>query len=572
MEFSLNDGIEDGFAMSHLVDRDSAKLGSIRTYLTPTCSFARNSWLPCSLIAWCLITGCNGSSKRVPGFSFKLSQHENLHFASKAKETPRATTVTKSTEPVDNHDKPDVRLVSDEQLVGSESKEADAQPAESSGSEAGESATFPTSGISLAQLEAIALANNPTLVQAQAAVAAEQGIYRQAGLYPNPQMGYLNGSASVPGVKQSNGMFFSQEIVTAKKLTLAQQTAAAEIIRYQWDNESQRRRVLNDLRIRYYEVLGAQEAHAVADRMVKIAEKSVTMAQQTVQAGTFAQTELNNAKVQLETAKLSRDEAGERYRAAWEQLATIVGASPMSPVPITDELPKTIPELDLETCWGELLGNSPQLRSNESDLGHAWATYREACAQAIPNVTVQTVGEYDRVTQSTTVSTLVALPVPIFNRNQGNIDKSSADICAAEAEIRRVQLVLRDQLADSYRRYRTSQKQAERLRDVILPSAEENMKLTTQLFEAQEIGLTPVLTVQHTYFQSQLAYVEALTEVHKVITEIRGLQLTGGLNPAAIGSAIQNQPGGGSQRQRALLNEVQDKATKQLLPAAQISQ
>ena len=53
---------------------------------------------------------------------------------------------------------------------------------------------------------------------------------------------------------------------------------------------------------------------------------------------------------------------------------------------------------------------------------------------------------------------------------------------------------------------------------------------------------------------------------------LKGMQLTGGLNPAAIGGAIQNQPGGGSQRQRALLNEVQDRASRQLLPAAQIGQ
>ena len=558
--------------MSHLVNRASANPDSIRTYFDTISSFARRSWLPCSLMASCLITGCNGAAKRAPGFSLKRSHQEKLHFTSKSSVPADNETETVAPDSKEDQERPSVRLVSDEQLVTTNAEESVEPSTDSKTPEKSEPVAFPTSGVSLVELEAIALANNPTLVQAQAAVAAEQGIYRQAGLYPNPQMGYLNGSASAPGVKQSNGMFFSQEIVTAKKLALAQQSAAAEILRYQWDNESQRRRVLNDLRIRYYEVLGAQEAHAVADRMVKIAEKSVSMAQQTVQAGTFSQTELNNAKVQLETARLAGDEAGERYRAAWEQLATIVGGAPLSPVPITDQLPKTIPELDLETRWSELLASSPQLKSNECDLSHAWATFREARAQAIPNVTVQTVGEYDRVTQATTVSTLVALPIPIFNRNQGNIDKSSADICAAEAEIRRVQLVLRDQLAESYRRYRTAQRQAERLRDVILPSAEENMKLTTQLFEAQEIGLTPVLTVQQTYFQSQLAYVEALTEVHKVITEIEGLQLTGGLNPAAIGSAIQNQPGGGAQRQRALLNEVQDKATKQLLPAAQISQ
>ena len=242
----------------------------------------------------------------------------------------------------------------------------------------------------------------------------------------------------------------------------------------------------------------------------------------------------------------------------------------MSPTPLAGDLAGEIPPLDLEMCWQELLARSPQLRSSESELDHGWATYREARAQAIPNVTLQTVAEYDRATQATTVSTLVALPLPLYNRNQGNIDKASADIRADQAEICRVQLVLRDQLADSFRRYRTSLRQTERLKQTIVPSAEENWLLTKQLYTAGETAFVPVLVAQQTYFESQLAYVEALTELHKVVTEINGLQLTGGLNPAAIGSAIQNQPGGSSQRQRALLNEVQDRAAKQLLPAAQI--
>lgn len=425
-------------------------------------------------------------------------------------------------------------------------------------------------GMSLADLQIQAVQNNPTLSQAQAAISAEQGIYRQAGLYPNPQIGYLNGSASNPGVKQSNGMFFSQEFVTAHKLQLAQQSALVEISRYQWDHESQRLRILNDLRIRYYEVLGAQYAMEMTEEMVKSARKGVDMAQQNLDSKHAARTDLLQAQVHLETVSLTRDEARHRHQAAWEQLATIAGLSPMRPAKLLGDLTAEIPQLDRESCQEQLLANSPQIRSTECDLGHAWATYRESRAQAIPNVTVQTVGEYDRVTQATTVSTLVALPLPIFNCNQGNIEKSSADIIAAQAEISRVQLVLRDQLADSFRRYQTSLRQSERLRDVILPSAKENLELTEQVYAAGETAFTPVLFAQQSYFQSQMAYVESLTELHKVVTEIQGLQLTGGLNPAAIGGAIQNQPGGGNQRQRALFNEVQDRASKQLLPAAQI--
>ena len=424
--------------------------------------------------------------------------------------------------------------------------------------------------LTLQSLEALALQNNPTLAQAQAGIDVEQGIYRQAGLYPNPQIGYLNGSASNPSVKQSNGVFVSQEFVTARKLTLAQEASAQEVKRLQWDQEAQRMRVLNDLRIRYFEVLGAQEGVTVAKQLVEIAEKSLQVTQKQFEGTHGTRIDVLQAKVQLETLQLSLDDAEQRYTAAWEQLATIAGASPMIPVALVGNLEDDVAQLDLETCWQELLSASPQLRSTESELDHGWAEYHSARAEAIPNVTIQTVAEYDKATHATTVSTLVALPLPIYNRNQGNIDKASADIRSDQAEICRVRLVLRDQLAESFRRYKTSLHQSERLKQSILPKSEESLKLAMQLYTTGETAFAPVLAAQQTYFENRIAYVESLTELHKVVTEINGLQLTGGLNPAAIGSAIQNQPGGTAQRQRALLKEVQERASKQLLPAAQI--
>jgi cobalt-zinc-cadmium efflux system outer membrane protein len=414
--------------------------------------------------------------------------------------------------------------------------------------------------LTLEELETLAIQNNPTLAQAQ------------AGLYPNPQVGYLNGTASDPRVKQSNGIFLSQEFVTAKKLDLDQAAAAQEIKKTEWDREAQCMRVRNDLKIRYYEALGAQEAVAVAQKLVKIAEASLAASERLFTSKQGTRADILQAKIQLETVRLTLDDAQYRYVAAWEQLAAMIGTSPIQPFPLAGELASDIPELDLETCWQDLVSRSPQLRSAESELDHGWAVYRLSRAQAIPNVTLQSVIDYDKATQATTASTLIAFPFPIYNRNQGNIDKAFADIQADQAEISRVRLVLRDQLAESFRRYKTSLRQTERLKQGILPNTEENLKLATQLHTAGETAFTPVLLAQQAYFESQIAYVEALTEVHKVATEIQGLQLTGGLNPAAIGSAIQNQPGGTSQRQRALLKEVQDRASKQLLPAAQIGQ
>jgi hypothetical protein len=75
--------------------------------------------------------------------------------------------------------------------------------------------------LTLADLEAMAFGDNPTLPQAAAAIDQERGVWQQAGLYPNPQIGYLRTDASRADQSRTDGMFLSQEIVTAHKRQLA---------------------------------------------------------------------------------------------------------------------------------------------------------------------------------------------------------------------------------------------------------------------------------------------------------------------------------------------------------------
>jgi len=50
---------------------------------------------------------------------------------------------------------------------------------------------LPLPGLSLAELEGMALRCNPTLVQAASSIEAARGRWVQAGLYPNPVAGYI---------------------------------------------------------------------------------------------------------------------------------------------------------------------------------------------------------------------------------------------------------------------------------------------------------------------------------------------------------------------------------------------
>ena len=72
----------------------------------------------------------------------------------------------------------------------------------------------------LADLQQLAAANSPTLRQAASDVEAARGLLQQAGLYPNPTIGYEAGPNANNTATGTQGFFIDQVIKTGGKLKL----------------------------------------------------------------------------------------------------------------------------------------------------------------------------------------------------------------------------------------------------------------------------------------------------------------------------------------------------------------
>lgn len=411
--------------------------------------------------------------------------------------------------------------------------------------------------LTLGRLEQLALANNPTIPQAQALVQQQQGLMRQAGLYPNPQAGYLRTDADQSGQSQTAGVFLSQEFVTAGKLLLARQAERQDVQIRQWQFNAQQRRVLNDLRVRFYEVLGAQQAVQLAKELVTLAEEGVRAAEQLLKAEQGTRPDVLQARIQLSAIRTALQDAEYRYRGAWQHLVNITGTPDLPPAALAGSLEEGIPDLDWKTNLQQLLASSPLLKAQEAEIRASQYEVQLARAQAVPNVNVQVVAQRDHIMKFSSVSTLVALPVPLFNRNQGNILNAQGILRQQQMEYERLRLALTDALAASFRQYETLRAQAERLEKEILPAAKENLDLTTEGYKARRLDFLHVLNARQTYFQASMARIDALTELHKVVVEMEGLQLTGGLNPTEVGTALQTQPGTTTGIRGVILQQLQ---------------
>ena len=421
----------------------------------------------------------------------------------------------------------------------------------------------------LEDFEGMALQYNPTISQAAWAVENARGVMQQSGLYPNPNIGYLRTDPNNNRDSQRQGGLFSQTIVTGRKLQLNRNVESHEVNALAWELDAQRMRVVNDVRLRYYELLAAQQALSVSRDLVRIADEGAQLADKAFQAKEGNKSDLLQARIQRNEVRLALKDAENRFTSSWQQMTAIMGLPDLQPARVIGDLRRNDPPLTFENSWQELVSRSPQIFTAQARVDRAKALYQRALVEPIPDVTVQVIGERDSTMRSSSLSTLVAIPLPVFNRNQGNIRSTHAEIHEAENEVERVQLALRDQLATTFRRYETSRNQVAQYEKEILPDAKENLDLSVQAFRAGEIKFLNVLIARQTYFQTNLSYIDSLAEQRKTEVEINGLLLTGGgLNPAAIGTAIQQTSAAGRLRVQGLLNQSQQDRAGQFLPAA----
>src|SRR3972149_1195873 len=181
------------------------------------------------------------------------------------------------------------------------------QPLESS------TAFHPTT---LAELESIALANNPTLVQGAAHINAARGKFIQGGLYPNPEVGYGSDEIGNQGHAGQQGAFIGQKIITAGKLRQNQATASHEISQAQWAYQTQRQRVLNDVRAGYYELLVARRSVELHQQLLRIGQEGLKVAETLLEAKEVSRVDTLQAKIEAESIIIELQNAQNRSRAA----------------------------------------------------------------------------------------------------------------------------------------------------------------------------------------------------------------------------------------------------------------
>lgn len=393
-------------------------------------------------------------------------------------------------------------------------------------------AGLPAAGgpLTVADLERLALTHNPTLVQAATYVEAARGKALQAGLPFNPTIGM---QAEQIGAGNTAGEFrwftLQQQIVSGGKLRLSRQKYQAEAELAEIQAHAQRLKVVNGLVAAYFDVLAAQRLAENRRRQSEIAEEAVKTTEQLVNVGQGNQQDLLQARVEASQARVAARNAEARLRQDWTQLATLVGVPDLPQQPLAGSLEPDGPPLARDEALARLCQESPEVLFAVAKVRQDEITVEREKREPIPNVTVQGGVGYNYETRNNTVDAAFSLPLPLFDRNQGTIRQTVADLARSRAEVTRVQLDLQRRFADAFTRYETARAEVENFRTEALPMARKAAELYEEQFKNRRAAFPQVLVARRTVLQLNEEYTRSLMQFRRAEVEVRGLLLVDGL-------------------------------------------
>lgn len=327
--------------------------------------------------------------------------------------------------------------------------------------------------LTLEELQRIAMASSPLIKQAVAAVETARGNAYQAGLLPNPILGFETDTFGTTGGAGYVGGFMEQRVITAGKLRLNRAVAAMDLR----NAEVALRRAQMDLATRvrtfYFQLLVAKENMRINRILVAFtnAVYQLQVGQVTRKVEVVAGYEPSYLRALAMQARANLVAARNSYYTAWKQLAATLGLPGMPLTQVAGRVDMPVPIFDYARVLAHVLTNHTDVATAENNLQQSRFSLMLAQVTPYPDVYTRFLIQKDYTGPPNEIapSVAVSIPVPVWNRNQGGIAAAQGTVGNMAEEPLRVRNDLTARLAEAFGRYQSFRVELALYRDRILP-------------------------------------------------------------------------------------------------------
>ena len=371
--------------------------------------------------------------------------------------------------------------------------------------------------LSLAKAIELALEGNPEVAAAKRQWEATEGQVLQGRSRPNPELAYSLEDTRSKTRTQSWQLNLPVELGGKR----AARTKAAEKTREQAQAQlaELQATVRANVAAAYFDVLTAQERLVLARDSAALAKSSTDTVSKRVAAGKVSPVEESKARVAEAGVRVELAQAASEQRNALSRLFALLGRID-APYTVLEGKAENLPSVPSLADLQPLISSAPGVVLARIEVDRRKALTALEQSKRVPDVTVSVGMQRSNETQRNVLLFGVSVPLPIFDRNQGNLLEALKLEDKARDELQAASVRLHSEVAQGQERLSTITAEVQSLQQEVLPGAKSAYDAATIGFENGKFNFLEVLDAQRTYFTAKSQYLKALGEAHRAAADI----------------------------------------------------
>ncbi len=265
----------------------------------------------------------------------------------------------------------------------------------------------------------------------------------------------------------------------------------------------------------FVDALLARENLALARQNLEMLDRIVEVNVARLRAGELAEVELVRSRLAALQQANGVRRAERELRAALIRLQNLMGRDGFSPAfQAAGELRREGAVPTREELRQAALENRPDLLALRREAVRAAAELRLELARGKADWTFGT--EYRRQQGLAGTGNMLgfffSVPLPVFDRNQGEIERARQQIRQTELRLRALESAIRAELEDGWQQFQTARELLEQIEGRMLAQAREVREVTEYSYRRGEATLLELLDAQRAFNDTMQAYNEARAE------------------------------------------------------------
>jgi outer membrane protein, heavy metal efflux system len=316
-----------------------------------------------------------------------------------------------------------------------------------------------------------------------------------------------------------------------------------------------------DVQNAFIDVLQAKDNLALARENLAAFQGIVNVNQARVQAGDLSKVELVRTQVAALQFQSAVRQAESKLRIANNKLQTLIGRIVPSPTfDIVGDLRREPVPLELPALQAQALQLRPDVLALRQDQARSQAELRSQLAQGKVDYTVGT--EYHREFHNGNANALGVFfqaPIPLFNRNQGEIERARQEQRQAEARVRALEVSVESDVRNAWLQYTTSRDLLESVERGLLTQAKDVRDTMEYSYRRGEASLVEFLDAQRAFNDARQSYNDARADFARSLYTIEAVAGSGAGAPSP-GPGAGGQGPAGTEAGAAAANAGTEKA------------